>query len=70
MKKEGYSVEYIAQTLNKMRRELGIKYKNATPEWLRERIYQRNLSKYQDELGPTYEWLINHGKTPEKLFKF
>ncbi|MGN0494672.1 MAG: hypothetical protein ACI4GW_00455 [Lachnospiraceae bacterium] len=33
--------------------------KDATPQPLRDYIYEINLERYGDELGPTYEWLVS-----------
>ena len=55
----GMSEEQVARTLNKARRDLGIKYKNATPQPLRDYIYEINMKRYGDILGPTYDWLVN-----------
>jgi len=40
-----------------MRRDLVIKYKDLTPQPLRDYIYEVNLERYGDKLGPTYEYL-------------
>jgi hypothetical protein len=58
----GMSEEKVAQALNQARRDLGIKYKNATPQPLRDYIYEINRGRYGDELGPTYDYLIGKGK--------
>ena len=42
-----------------MRREIGIKYKNLTPQKELEKIYERNLTKYKDKYGPTVDYLRN-----------
>ena len=55
----GMSEEQVAQTLNQARRDLGIKYKNATPQPLRDYIYEVNMRRYGDKLGPTYDWLVS-----------
>ena len=59
----GMAEKKVAQTLNQARRDLGIKYKDATPQPLRDYIYEINLSRYGDKLGPTYEDLIKNGKS-------
>ena len=53
----GMSEEQVARTLNQAR-DLGIKYKNATPQPLRDYIYEVNMRRYGDKLGPTYDYLI------------
>lgn len=54
----GMSEEQVARTLNQARRDLGIKYKNASPQPLRDYIYEVNMRRYGDKLGPTYDYLI------------
>lgn len=63
MRLAGSSQEDIARTLHADRRALGVKYKNLTPAPKLEEIYQRNLKKYGDKLGPTVEWLRERGKS-------
>ncbi|WP_310621599.1 DUF4150 domain-containing protein [Flexibacterium corallicola] len=57
MRDEGYSSEEIARALNSDRRNLGIKYKDITPEPLRSEIFERNMKKYNDKWGPTIDYL-------------
>ena len=59
MLSSGMSEEQVARTLNQARRDLGIKYKNATPQPLRDYIYEVNMRRYGDKLGPTYDWLVS-----------
>lgn len=59
----GESEESVARAMHQKRRDLGVKYKNITPEELRETIYARNLEKYGDPLGPTIDYLSGKGKT-------
>lgn len=63
MRLSGATQEEIARTLHADRRALGVKYKNLTPPAKLEEIYQRNLKKYGDKLGPTVEWLRERGKS-------
>ncbi|MEG3909633.1 hypothetical protein QT979_17385 [Microcoleus sp. w2-18bC1] len=56
-------MEKVARQAHSLRREIGIKYKDLTPEPSRDRIYARNLKKYGDSLGPTIEYLRAIGKT-------
>ena len=50
----------IARTLNQMRRDIGVIDKDLTPtDYLENVIYPRNIKKYNDPLGPTFEWFIN-----------
>ena len=46
-----------ARILTEERRQLGIKYKDLTPDPLREYAYEINRQRYRDPLGPTYEYL-------------
>jgi uncharacterized protein RhaS with RHS repeats len=69
LRKAGKSPEEIARTLHAARRELGVKYKNLTPSDLRQRIYQRNLERYGDELGPSVDWLRQQGRTWEQIIR-
>ncbi|HBV14810.1 RHS repeat-associated core domain-containing protein [Chryseobacterium carnipullorum] len=63
MMANGSSSEEIARTLHGLRRELGIKYKSLTPDEMLEKIYQRNIQKYGDKLGPTIDYLRQQGKS-------
>lgn len=55
MRKAGKSEEEIARWANGERRALGERFKNQTEPRLREVIYERNIEKYGDPLGPKYE---------------
>jgi len=44
-----------------------VKYKDATPQPLRDFIYERNIKEYGDPLRPTFEWLIEEGRTFEQI---
>jgi hypothetical protein len=63
----GKSEAEVAQTLNQMRRDLGIKYKEMTPPDLLDYIYKFNEARYGDKLGPTYEMLKQQGKTDAQI---
>lgn len=67
MRASGASSEAIARRVHALRRELGVKYKNLTPERMLETIYERNMNKYGDKLGPTIEYLRDKGKTWEDI---
>lgn len=67
LKNEGVSEEVIARKLHDLRRALGVKYKNLTPPENRENIYTRNLLVYGDKLGPTVEWLREHGSSWDEI---
>ncbi len=54
----GKSPEEIARALHQARRELGMQYKDLTPGPLRKYIYEVNLQRYGDELGPSFDFLV------------
>jgi hypothetical protein len=58
LKKTGASDEAIARKMWERRREIGVKYKNVTPEPLRNYIYEVNAGRYNDPLGPSFEYLV------------
>ena len=65
LRAQGLSNKEIAETLYKTRRELGVKYKNLTPDDLREYIYEAIIKSSQrpngnvDKLLKNFkEWLI------------
>jgi hypothetical protein len=55
MKAAGKTSEEIATVAHGMRRESGIKGKELTPEEIRNFIFDRNIERYGDPLGPTLE---------------
>ncbi|WP_127589332.1 hypothetical protein [Paenibacillus koleovorans] len=69
MRSLGVSSENIARSMHQARRELGVKYKNLTSSEQLKAIYARNLEKYGDKLGPTFEWLINNGKSYDDIIE-
>lgn len=69
MRRAGMTDEAIARDLHARRRALGVKYKNLTPPEMLERIYDRNLAKYGDRLGPTVEWLRAAGKSWQQIIE-
>jgi len=69
MRTAGKSAEEIARALHTERRALGEFYKNLTPADVLKQIYERNLAKYGDKLGPTIEYLRNKGKTWEEIIE-
>jgi len=66
---QGKTSKEVAQRLHQERRNLGIKYKDATPELLREYIYYVNRRRYGDPLGPTFEYLVGRGKSFEQIIE-
>jgi hypothetical protein len=69
MRAAGASPEQVARQLHQMRRDLGVQYKNLTPEPQLEAIYARNIEKYGDKLGPTVDWLRAKGKSWEQIIE-
>lgn len=68
MRAGGTSSEEIARTLHRLRRELGVKYKSLTPDNKLQQIYQRNIERYGDKLGPSIDHLRNkQGKTWDEI---
>lgn len=51
------ALETLAREANLARRELGVKYKDVTAKPLRDYIYDINNARYNDPLGPTYQYL-------------
>jgi RHS repeat-associated protein len=66
---KGMTPEEIARAVSQARRDLGIKYKDLTPPELLEKLYERNMKKYGDKLGPTVEWLRAQGKSWEEIIE-
>ncbi len=69
MRAQGATNEQIARTLHAERRALGVQFKELTPPEKLGEIYQRNLEKYGDKLGPTIEWLRQRGKTWDQIIE-
>lgn len=69
MKASGRSVEQIAIELHAERRALGVKYKDVTPPEILQKVLERNLRKYGDELGPSIEWLRKQGKSWQDIIE-
>jgi RHS repeat-associated protein len=69
LKASGRSVEQIAIELHAERRALGVKYKDITPPEILQKILERNLSKYGDELGPSIDWLRKQGRSWEDIIE-
>ena len=69
MRAAGYSSENIARALHSERRALGVRYKNLTPPDKLEQIYQRNIEKYGDPLGPSIDWLLDQGKSWDDIIE-
>lgn len=61
----GKSPEEFARELHRLRREIGIKYKDLTPAEELAEIHARNLTKYGDKLCPSIKYLVDKGKSWE-----
>jgi RHS repeat-associated core domain len=59
----GHTEEEVARGLHGLRRSIGEKYKAITPPEMLEKIYQRNIEKYGDKLGPSIDYLRKQGKS-------
>jgi len=69
-RKAGKTPEEIARKISSVRREIGIKYKNLTPQKELEKIYERNLKLYKDKYGPTVDYLkTEKGKSWEEIIE-
>ncbi|KAA0232099.1 MAG: RHS repeat-associated core domain-containing protein [Actinobacteria bacterium] len=57
----GADPELIAREAWANRRALGMKYKDLTPtDYLEEVVFPRNLERYGDKWGPTWEYTVDH----------
>jgi hypothetical protein len=65
----GASDEEIAQQLYQARRDIGVQYKALTPEPKLSEIYARNLAKYGDPLGPSFQSLLDSGKSYQDIIE-
>jgi hypothetical protein len=65
----GASSESVARMLHAERRSLGVHFKGLTPASDLERITQRNITKYNDPLGPSVDWLRGQGKTWDQIIE-
>lgn len=67
------ALERLAQQANQMRRSIGEEFKDATPSPLIDYIWERNTLAYDDQLGPTFDWLmrrntVNRGMSPRDSY--
>ncbi|BBX46279.1 hypothetical protein GCM10009641_48650 [Mycobacterium cookii] len=69
LRAEGASEEQIAREMNALRRRLGEEYKERTPKELRHIIFARNIEKYGDPLGPSFQQLRDQGKTYAQIIE-
>lgn len=65
----GAGIEQIARALHAERRAIGERFKALTPPGKLAEIYQRNMTKYGDKLGPTVDWLRNQGKSWDQIIE-
>jgi hypothetical protein len=63
MQASGAAPETVARILHAERRAIGEQFKALTPPDVLAKIYERNLAKYGDKLGPSIEWLRAQGKS-------
>ena len=57
LRQRGLTAPDIARKLHGERRALGERYKDMTPQPLRDRIYEVNRRRYGDPLGPSFAYL-------------
>jgi RHS repeat-associated protein len=69
LKAAGRTVSEIAKEMTTARRLIGLRYKEVSPPPVQEAIFARNLEKYQDPLGPTYDYLRNKGHSDERIIQ-
>ena len=62
-----YSKEITAQTMHYLRRRVGVIFKDQTPVLQRGIIYARNLLKYGDRLGPSFNQMRKSGKSLDEI---
>ncbi|PXV84108.1 hypothetical protein C8E03_1361, partial [Lachnotalea glycerini] len=62
LRAQGLSEKSIAKSMYQVRRDLGVKYKDLTPELLRKYIYEVNEARYGDPLGGSFEFFENKYK--------
>ncbi len=65
----GMNDESIAKLLHEKRRDIGKKFKEKTKPSLREKIFERNVTKYGDKWGPTIEYLRGQGKSWDEIIE-
>ncbi|MDH1551417.1 MULTISPECIES: DUF6861 domain-containing protein [Pseudomonas] len=63
------SLEAIAKFAYSSRTKIKLKYREFTPPDLLKTIDERNIGKYGDKLGPTFEWLVEKGKSFEQIIE-
>jgi hypothetical protein len=66
---QGMPKEEVARILHQIRRDLGVKDKDATPQPLRDYIYEINQTRYGDPLGPSFEHMMKTGKDFDQIIE-
>lgn len=69
LRKSGKSSEEIAKILNRKRRALGRLFKHATDAKTRQNAFVRNMEKYGDKWGPTWQYLRRQGKSWDDIIE-
>lgn len=69
LREAGASEEQLAREMHALRRQIGQEYKDLTPEPWKTQIYSRNMEKYGDPLGPSYQLLKDQGKTSAQIIE-
>lgn len=69
MKVKNQNLEDIARYAHEARTNLKLKYREYTPPNLLETIDARNMAKYGNKIGPTFETLISKGKSFEQIIE-
>jgi hypothetical protein len=65
----GADFEAIARALHAERPAIGEEFKALTPADKLAVIYERNLQRYGDKLGPTVDWLRTQGKSWDQIIE-
>ncbi|MFJ4393623.1 DUF6861 domain-containing protein [Pseudomonas sp. NPDC089396] len=69
MKASGATSKAIAEFAYSSRTTLKLKYREFTPPDLLKVIDERNMGKYGDKIGPTFEWLVIKGKSFDQIIE-
>ncbi|MFJ4064095.1 DUF6861 domain-containing protein [Pseudomonas sp. NPDC089996] len=69
MRASSTSLEEIAKFAYSSRTTIKLKYREFTPPDILKTIDERNIGKYGDKLGPTFEWLVEKGKSYEQIIE-
>lgn len=69
MRASSATLDEIAKFAHASRTAIKLKYRELTPPDLLKVIDERNIGKYGDKLGPTFEWLVEKGKSFEQIIE-